>query len=106
MFANYLSKKNLKIYGFDSFEGLEEEWITDEYSPVGTFSLNKKSPKVAKNVNLIKGKIQNTLEDFLDKTKEKITFIHIDVDTYTPTKFILDKIKPYLQKGSIILYVL
>ena len=104
LFANYLSQKNLKIYGFDSFEGLEEEWITDEYSPIGTFSLNKKSPKVAKNVSLIKGKIQTTLEGFLDKKKEKITFVHIDVDTYTPTKFILDKIKPYLQKGSIILF--
>ena len=36
--------------------------------------------------------------------KEKITFVHIDVDTYAPTKFILGKIKPYLQKGSIILF--
>ena len=54
--------------------------------------------------NQFKGKIQSTLEGFLNEKKEKITFVHIDVDTYTPTKFILGKIKPYLQKGSIILF--
>ena len=72
----YLRQENAlkKIYGFDSFEGLEEEWITDEYSPIGTFSLNKKSPKVAKNVSLIKGKIQTTLEGFLNKKKRKNNF--------------------------------
>ena len=104
-FANYLFQKNLKIYGFDSFEGLEEEWITDEYSPIGTFSLNKKSPKVLKNVVLIKGKVQNTLENFLiDKKDEKIIFAHMDMDTYTPTIYALNKIKPFLQKGSVILF--
>tara|TARA_B100001013_G_scaffold43094_1_gene22771 strand:+ start:265 stop:969 length:705 start_codon:yes stop_codon:yes gene_type:complete len=104
-FANYLLHKNLNIYGFDSFEGLEEEWITDSYNPVGTFSLNKKPPKVSKNVNLVVGKVQATLENFLEKnTGNKIAFVHMDMDTYTPTKYVLDKIKPFLRKGSIILF--
>ena len=104
-FADYLLKKNLNIYGFDSFEGLEEEWITDSYNPIGTFSLNRKTPKVKKNVNLIVGKVQTTLENFLKKNSEnKISFVHMDMDTYTPTKYVLDKIKPFLAKGSIILF--
>ena len=57
--------KDIKIYGFDSFEGLEEDWVTREYNPAGTFTLNKKSPKVLKNVRIVKGKVQNTLENFL-----------------------------------------
>ena len=28
----------------------------------------------------------------------------MDMDTYTPTKYALNKIKPFLQKGSIILF--
>ncbi len=105
IFAKFLSYKNLNIYGFDSFEGIEEEWITDEYNPIGTFSLNKKTPKVSKNVSLIVGKVQTTLENFLEKNNgNKIAFAHMDMDTYTPTKYILIKIKPYLQKGSIILF--
>ena len=34
----------------------------------------------------------------------KINFVHIDVDTYETTKFILNLIKPRLIKGAIILF--
>ena len=94
----------LEIYGFDSFEGLEEDWIVSDYNPAGTFSFNSKNLKIPKNVKIIKGKVQDTLNDFLEKNKDKkITFIHMDMDTYTPTKYVLEKIKPFVQKGSVIL---
>ena len=49
--------------------------------------------------------MQTTLENFLKKNSEnKISFAHMDMDTYTPTKYVLDKIKPFLTKGSIILF--
>ena len=105
LFAKFLSQHGLEMHGFDSFEGLEEEWITSEYHPIGTFSLDQKVPKVLKNVKLVQGKVQNTLENFLDINKNnKIIFVHMDLDTYTPTKFTLTKIKPFLQKGTIILF--
>ena len=34
----------------------------------------------------------------------KINFIHIDVDTYETTKYILETLKPFLVKNSIILF--
>ena len=105
LFGNFLSQQSRKVYGFDSFEGLEEEWNMNDYNPIGRFSLNKKSPKVLKNVILIKGKVQSTLENFLKNKKDrKIIFAHMDMDTYTPTKYALNKIKPFLQKGSVILF--
>ena len=105
LFGDFLLQHGKEIYGFDSFEGLEEEWNMNDYNPIGRFSLNKKSPKVLKNVTLIKGKVQNTLEDFLkDKKDKKIIFAHMDMDTYTPTKYAINKIKPFLQKGSVILF--
>ena len=104
-FAKYLSIKQTHIYGFDSFEGIEEEWITHEYNPIGTFSLNKKPPKVNKNVTLVVGKVQDTLENFLkEKNKTKIAFVHMDMDTFVPTQYVLKKIKPLLEKGSVILF--
>ena len=33
--------ENKKIYGFDSFEGLKEDWVGTSV-PKGTFNLNKK----------------------------------------------------------------
>lgn len=105
LFAKFLFQHGLEIYGFDSFEGLEEDWIVSDYNPAGTFSFNSKNLKIPKNVKIIKGKVQDTLNDFLEKNKDKkITFIHMDMDTYTPTKYVLEKIKPFLQKGSVILF--
>ena len=43
LFGNFLLKHGREIYGFDSFEGLEEEWNMNDYNPIGRFSLNKKS---------------------------------------------------------------
>ena len=105
LFGNFLSQHSREIYGFDSLEGLEEEWNMNDYNPIGRFSLNKKSPKLLKNVTLIKGKVQSTLENFLKNKKDKkIIFAHMDMDTYTPTKYALNKIKPFLQKGSVIIF--
>ena len=100
LFSKFL---NGKIYGFDSFEGLKEDWAGSEY-PKGYFDLQGKKPSVEKNVILIKGFVQDTLENFLNDKKPKVNFIHIDLDTYESTKFVLDKIKPYLEKGTIILF--
>ena len=100
-FSKYLIKNN--IYGFDSFEGLKEHWLGTTITK-GTFDLKKKIPILPKNVVPIAGWIQDTLPPFLNEKKPKINFIHIDVDTYETTKFILDLIKPYLAKGAIILF--
>ena len=100
---NFFSKYVNTIYGFDSFEGLKEDWEGFEL-PKGTFNLNKKLPKLNTNVVPIIGWVQDTLSPFLEKYKPLINFVHIDVDTYQTTKFILTKIKPYLSKNSIIAF--
>jgi hypothetical protein len=104
-FSNILKKYNKNIYGFDSFEGLEEEWITTEYHEIETFSLKGIIPKINKNVLIIKGKVHDTFEEFIFNNKSsKISFMHVDMDTYLPTKFVLEKAKPFLIKGSVILF--
>jgi hypothetical protein len=103
---NFFSKilKDKKIYGFDSFEGLNEDWLgTDD--PKGTFNLNKKVPKLNKNCIPVVGLIQETLPKFISENKNlQINFVHLDLDTYPSTKFVLNKIKPYLVDGAIILF--
>ncbi len=102
--TNFLStflKK--KLHAFDSFQGLEEDWLGFHHA-AGDFG-GIEVPKLNKNVNLIFGKIQNTLPEFLIKHKNlKISFIHIDVDNYSTTKFILHNIKTYLNNGAIICF--
>ena len=102
---NFFSKNlnNKKIYGFDSFEGLKEDWAGTSV-PKGTFNLNKKIPKLENNVVPVAGWIQDTLPIFLKEKNPKINFVHMDVDTYESSKFILEAIKPNLVKGAIILF--
>ena len=101
---NILSKFVKKIYGFDSFEGLKDEWRGFQNQPKGTFDLKKKLPKLNKNANVVVGWVQDTLEPFLEKNSQPITFVHMDLDTYESTKFVLSKIKPRLARGSVILF--
>ncbi len=93
-----------KIYGFDSFEGLPDDW-KGWNAKAGMFSMHGNLPKVAGNVELVKGMIEDTLPPFLEKHKnKKIAFIHVDTDLYEPAKIILSLCKPRLGKGSLILF--
>ena len=96
--------KEKKIYGFDSFYGLKEDWIGNAEFEKGYFNLGGKMPSVKNNVILIKGWVQDTVNDFLKQNNPQICFAHMDLDTYESTKFVLSQIKPYLKKGSILLF--
>jgi|TARA_E500000318_G_scaffold73273_1_gene67891 hypothetical protein len=103
---NYFAqnKPDITWYGFDSFEGLQEDWKGGMLAK-GHFTLNGKEPKVLPNVSLIKGWFKDTLPLFLSKNKNKMSFIHIDCDTYESTKDVFDCIdKSLLQKGTIVLF--
>ncbi len=83
---NFFSKnKPEKIwYGFDSFLGLQEDWVGGWYLK-GGLSLNGKPPLVNKNVRLIKGFFKDTLPIFFNTHDENISFLHVDCDTYEST---------------------
>ena len=101
--ANSFSKFVNKLYCFDSFEGLNEDYIGTN-KPKNTFSLNKMIPRLNSNVEPIVGWVEDTLGDFLKNHDPKINFVHLDMDTYGPTKFVLEKIKPYLVNSSILIF--
>jgi hypothetical protein len=106
---NYFSKfTSNNVYGFDSFEGLPEDWIDNNNNIIlnkGSFSLNGNLPVVNTNVVLIKGLFQDTLEDFLHThNNKKISFVHIDCDIYSSTKFVLEKLYPFLEENCVIVF--
>jgi len=102
--SNFFSKYVNKFYCFDSFEGLKEDWVGQIEMNKGFFNLDKKVPKLNSNVEPIIGWVEDTLDDFLKKHNPKINFVHLDMDTYSPTKFTLKKLKPYLVNNSIIVF--
>jgi hypothetical protein len=101
--ANFFSNYVKKFYAFDSFEGLKEDWDGSPFEK-GFFNLNKKIPKLNSNVEPTVGWVEDTLDFFLKKHTPKINFIHLDMDLYSPTKFVLEKVKSYLVKDAIIIF--
>jgi hypothetical protein len=101
--VNYISRFTTdKVYGFDSFEGLPEDWRPGFLK--GAFHRNGNIPQVNSNVELIKGWFNETLPNFLKMQNKKVSFIHIDCDLYSSTKCILDSIYDYLDKDCIIVF--
>ncbi len=99
LFADYVNK----LYAFDSFEGLKHDWLGHTL-PKGTFDLGKKIPNLKKNVEPVQGWVEETLVNFLEKNNPKINFVHMDLDIYESSLYVLKKIKPYLINGAIILF--
>ena len=101
-FASRLPQSTL--FGFDSFEGLKEDWEGNVAHEKGTFSLNGEMPPVAGNVRLIKGWFDETLPAFLQQYPQPFSLLHVDCDTYQSTKTILDLAGSRIKPGTIIIF--
>ena len=110
-----LSSDELKIFAFDSFEGLPKSTIEEDSNQMwkeGDFSCSQERiKKKIKNLNVknipnityIEGFFEKTLTDSLKKKMIQMppAIITIDVDYYSSTKTILNWLKPILPSGTI-----
>jgi hypothetical protein len=105
-----------KVYGFDNFgyfpkvkSKVDNSFITKWQSNTGFgIDINELDEifktKGFQNYELIKGNVFKTLDLFLKKNNNlKISLLHLDMDVYDPTKFVLNKLLKYMSKGGIIL---
>lgn len=90
------------VYGFDSFEGLPENWA-GWMQVKGTFG-GEGIPKVESNVELVKGWFDQSLPDFLQNNTKDVAFIHIDSDLYSSAKTILSELSPHIKHGTIVVF--
>lgn len=103
---NFFAKNSPEsiLYGFDSFEGLEEDW-TGRNLLKGAFNRYGVMPRVESNVTLVKGWFEDTVPKFIDLLgTKKIRLIHMDADTYKPTYFVLNSLVKSFKAGTIIIF--
>jgi hypothetical protein len=101
------SNEESDFTGFDSFEGLPENWRTlSNLLKCGTFSTGGKTPEIRDaRVNFIKGWFQDTLPSFLDNfSSNKQIIIHLDADLYSSTMYVLCKMDNNIRPGTIIIF--
>jgi len=103
--------RNRILYGFDSFEGLPEDWEDPETGEVqsegtkGYFNLNGRVPEPPfPNIKFIKGWFNETLPEFIKEHKDPIAFLHIDCDLYSSTKTIFDNLHSQIVPGTVIMF--
>lgn len=101
--ADYSEKKDIDVWGFDTFEGLTESWFgTSFYS--GSYSNEGLLPKTRSNVTLNKGDISETLQNFLKINNRKISLIHFDLDTRSTTFKALNLLKSVIKEPTLLIF--
>jgi O-methyltransferase len=92
-----------RFYGFDTFEGLPEDW--------GTYSKGDMSANIPvindSRGEFFRGLFQDTLPGFLAAQRirrETRKIIHLDADLFSSTLFTLTSLAPHLKKGDILLF--
>jgi hypothetical protein len=100
-FARLLPQK--RVYGFDGFEGLPENWTSR--MPKGFFARDS-LPRVRENCELIVGWFDQTLPKFQQTRlgKNPIALLHVDCDLYSSTVTILNNLKDNIVPGTVIVF--
>lgn len=93
---------NRYIHGFDSFQGLPEDWTSR--MPKGFFK-RRKLPKVAWNCELYVGWFDETIKNWkLRYADSPIMLLHIDCDLYSSTKTVLTELRKNIVPGTVIIF--
>lgn len=90
------------LHGFDSFEGLPEDW--SPHLPKGSLSVGGVAPRFEDpRISVHVGWFQETLPDFEIPPHERLV-VHLDADLYSSTKLALDALADAIRPGDILMF--
>jgi hypothetical protein len=91
------------FFGFDSFEGLPEDWYYGVDK--GEFRVLGMPQITNSNVTFIKGLFEDSLPTFLSSTTlKKFLVLHMDADLYSSTICVLRTLKDHIVPGVIVIF--
>jgi hypothetical protein len=100
--SNLLQNSKSHLHGFDSFEGLPENWLANH--PKGAFSTDGQVPTFDDSrVRLFKGWFQDTLPLY-SLPPHDVLVLHMDADLYSSTIFVLQTLKDAICPGTYVLF--
>jgi O-methyltransferase len=102
-FMTQNSNADSRFYGFDTFDGLPEDWGPFKK---GSFSNNNALPAIKDNRGkLYKGLFQQTVPAFLrELDNNKRNVLMMDADLWSATLYALTMLAPHLKKGDMIFF--
>ena len=102
-FMSQNSHTHSRFYGFDTFDGLPEDWGPFKK---GAFSNNNEVPLIKDHRGkFLKGLFQQTVPAFLpelDNSQRNV--LMMDADLWSATLYVLTSFAPFIKKGDIIFF--
>jgi len=100
--AKLLRNPRSQLHGFDSFEGLPENWLPQK--PAGYFSLRGQVPEVDDaRVQFFKGWFAETLPHYKIPAHD-VLVVNFDADLYSPTAFVLSALEDVILPGTYVYF--
>jgi hypothetical protein len=100
--SNLLKNEHAILHGFDSFEGLPEDW--NSLAMKGYFSMDGAMPVIDDHrVTFFKGWFEETLPRYRVPHHDRL-FINLDADLYSSTKTVLGGLKHHIKDGTFIYF--
>jgi hypothetical protein len=100
--SHLLSNPASALHGFDTFEGLPEDWRLS--AAKGAYAAGGRTPEISDSrVTFYKGLFQQTLPSYSPPSHENL-IINIDCDLYSATSFVLNSLAPHIRPGSFIYF--
>jgi hypothetical protein len=96
-------REDSRFYGFDSFQGLPEDWRVGQKSQ-GDFATGGIPPDIQDpRLTFVPGWFNQTLRPFLqDFAPRSQLVLHMDADLYSSTLYVLTTLDPVLPKGTVL----
>jgi hypothetical protein len=100
--ARILSNPEARLSGFDSFEGLPEDWVLG--NPKGQFSTGGNTPDIDDpRVEFVVGWFEDTLPTYTPPPHDRLV-LHLDADLYSSTILVLNALDQYIVPGTFIFF--
>jgi hypothetical protein len=100
--SKLLRNPKSRLHGFDSFEGLPEDWVG--IRPKGDFFVEGQLPQIDDpRVEFFKGWFQQTLPDYKCPPHEVVVMV-LDADLYSSTTFVLNAMEDVIVPGTYIYF--
>lgn len=96
----YLIKAFGKGFGFDTFEGLPEDWREEK---AGAYSSGGSIPEVSGG-EFIVGRFEDSLPSFFSEPRPIASVINFDADLYSSTICALNSAKPVIDSHTILIF--
>jgi hypothetical protein len=100
--SRLLRNPGSQLHGFDSFEGLPEEWSLNENR--GHFSTGGEPPRIDDSrVRFFEGWFEDTLPAYEPPPHERLV-VNVDADLYSSAARVLAAVEPLLEPGAYVYF--